>query len=208
MPIRHEVAQGDCIESIAQRYGFLPATIWDHPDNAALKRERKDPDVLLPGDVVVVPDRQPKEEPCPPEQKAGFRRKGVPAMLRIRLLDDDGKPRSGAHYTLDVDGHLTDGMTDGDGKIEHPIPPGARSGSLTVEDTDFIPLELGALDPPDTLSGVQGRLRNMGYPCGVTGESDDATRDAIRSFQKENGLEETGEPDDATQDKLRQAHGS
>jgi len=36
---------------------------------------------------------------------------------------------------------------------------------------------------------------------------DDATHDALRAFQKANGLPETGEPDAATQSKIQSRYG-
>lgn len=47
----HVVQPFEHISGIAHRYGFRDShTIWDHPDNAALKRPREDPHVLLAGD--------------------------------------------------------------------------------------------------------------------------------------------------------------
>jgi hypothetical protein len=60
--ISHVVAPGECLASIAEHYGFAdPAVIYNHPENAALRRERPDPNVLLAGDVVAIPDRKLRE---------------------------------------------------------------------------------------------------------------------------------------------------
>ena len=80
------VRQGDCIDSIADHFGHLPATIWNHPSNAELKSIRKNPNVLLPGDRLTVPKRRPKEEPGETELRHRFVLRGVPAKLKIRLL--------------------------------------------------------------------------------------------------------------------------
>ena len=59
------------------------------------------------------------------------------------------------------------------------------------------------------ISGVQGRLTNLGYDCGkINGKLDSETREALLSFQKTNRINETGEADSATLDKLEQLHGS
>jgi hypothetical protein len=31
---KHTVAEGECLSSIAHRYGFFWKTLWDHPENA------------------------------------------------------------------------------------------------------------------------------------------------------------------------------
>jgi N-acetylmuramoyl-L-alanine amidase len=60
----HTVKQGDCISSIAHETGFFWETLWNHPDNAKLKQLRKNPNALLPGDVVSIPDQRVKQESC------------------------------------------------------------------------------------------------------------------------------------------------
>jgi hypothetical protein len=48
MPL-HDVAQGDCLLSIAEQYGFFWETLWEHPRNAELKQTRKRPCNSLSG---------------------------------------------------------------------------------------------------------------------------------------------------------------
>ena len=48
----HTVQQGESVESIAHAAGHFWDTVWQHPDNAALRQLRRSPHVLLPGDVV------------------------------------------------------------------------------------------------------------------------------------------------------------
>ena len=48
MPKQHKVRQGECISSIAIRYGFAPDTIWQDGSNAALRSLREDKNVLHP----------------------------------------------------------------------------------------------------------------------------------------------------------------
>jgi hypothetical protein len=83
---KHTVKQGECISSIADKYGLFWDTLWNHPENAELKRQRKDPNVLLAGDEVFIPEKEEKNESCETEQTHRFRLKGVPAKLRLRLM--------------------------------------------------------------------------------------------------------------------------
>jgi hypothetical protein len=46
MPIPHTVQNGECLSSIAFQYGFFVSTIWDDPDNAQLRGQRKDHNIL------------------------------------------------------------------------------------------------------------------------------------------------------------------
>jgi N-acetylmuramoyl-L-alanine amidase len=265
----HEVKQGDCITSIARDYGFYWETIWNHPKNAELKRKRKDPNILKEGDVVHVPDLDVKEYPRGTEKRHTFMIRGVPAKLRLRIMEEpkpekpkpaappassssgggpgsfldkvvdtlkqavglggpagntktfeepdpepmtrEDKPRKNIPYILDIDGVLTRGNADNDGRIELSIPPNARSGKLILDagtvNEQTIPLNLGHLDPVDVDSGVAQRLNNLGFPCGDG--TDEATMSAaLKAFQEKNGLRVSGSIDDATRNKLKDLHGS
>ncbi|HEY9141621.1 MAG TPA: LysM domain-containing protein [Bryobacteraceae bacterium] len=122
----YTVQQGDCVTSIADQYGLLWTTVWNHPNNNQLRQLRKDPNVLHPGDQLFVPDLDLKQVDCATDQRHTFVAKGPPAKLKIRLLDQD-QPRAGVAYQLEIDGALKSGVTDSGGYIEQPLPPRAAS---------------------------------------------------------------------------------
>ena len=165
--IKHIVKSGDCILSIAERYGFYWETIWDYPSNSQLRVLRRDPNILNPGDIVVVPNKQIKEESGTTEQRHRFRRKGTPARLRLQLLNRDFQPRAGVSYILEVDGALKEGTTNRQGLLEAAIPPGAVAAVLTYDNEDGFPmrrrLQLGGVDPHSEERGIRQRLANLGY---------------------------------------------
>lgn len=84
----YQIREGDCISSIAYEHGFFPDTLWNHPDNTELKQNRKDMNLLEVGDIVNIPEKEEKEESAAPEQKHRFRKKGVPAKLRMKILKE------------------------------------------------------------------------------------------------------------------------
>lgn len=197
------VKAGDCISSIAERHGHFWETLWNHPDNAALKELRGDPNVLLAGDIVVVPQLRPKEVGKPSEARHRFRHRGVPGKCRIRLLKD-GQPRESTPYILIVDGQSIPGTTDADGYLEADIPPDARQGMIRVRQgrhEEVYPLQFGGLDPIDTPAGMEQRLSQLGYRIAPD------PADPIRAFQHDHGLSVTGSADDATRSRLREVYG-
>jgi N-acetylmuramoyl-L-alanine amidase len=203
MAAQYEVQQGDCLSSIACEYGFLPDALWNHPDNADLKQKRKDPNVLAKGDVITIPDIEIREVSKPTEQKHEFRRKGVPAKLKIQILKK-GQPRKNEEYRLIIDGITLEGTTDGNGFIDKPLPPNAQSGKLIVGEgtgQQVFALNFGHVDPLDTDDGVAGRLHNLGYSAAGDLPS------ALKKFQSDNGLQPTGKADDATRNKLKEKFG-
>ena len=113
----YKVKQGDCISSIAYRYGFFPDTIWNDPKNSELKQKRQDPNVLAPGDLVYIPDKRIREVSGATEQRHRFRKKGVPEKLVVQFKNND-EARANEAYVLDIDGQLTEGKTDGEGRVE------------------------------------------------------------------------------------------
>ncbi|MFC1782180.1 peptidoglycan-binding protein [Planctomycetota bacterium] len=207
--VKYKVKQGDCISSIAYQHGFFPDTIWNDPNNRELKRRRKDPNVLLPGDKVYIRDKEEKEESCPTEKLHRFRLKGVPEKLRMQFKIN-GKPRANEDYILDIDGALSEGKTDEKGKIEIPILPNAKKGKITFRDKgDEYELQLGHLDPVTEISGVQGRLLDLGFFAGpVDGKMSAALEGAIQTFQAKNGLEPNGKLDETTRKKIADAYGA
>ncbi|MCK4536475.1 MAG: peptidoglycan-binding protein [Desulfuromonadales bacterium] len=236
--------------SIAEKHGFFWETLWNLPENSDLKRGHEDQTILLPGEIVRIPDLREKEESGATEQKHRFKRNGTPAILRLQVLrpiepeeeepteeepSDEGPPEddslevvvedptpqegegdepwADAPYILEIDGKVTEGQTDGDGKIEEQISPAAQKGRLKMEPGTerelVMTLRLGHLDPVTSIPGIADRLNNLGLfdgsrPAEMTSE----LSEALLEFQKVNELEESGEVDQATRDKLKELHGS
>ena len=206
----HNVEQGDCVLSIAESYGFFWETLWNHPNNKDLKKKREDPAILYPGDVVFVPEKRLKEVSEPTNQVHKFKVKNSPAKFYLRLLNDDGTPRANLKYTLDIDGKEFKGTTDGNGAINISIIPNAKNGKLILVDEDEeYDLFLGQLDPVKEISGVQARLKGLGfYNAETSNEMNAETVQAIKDFQEANKLEITGQIDDALRNKLESLYGS
>ncbi len=203
------VRPGDCMTSIATSHGHFWQTLWDAPENADLKAAREDPNVLLTGDKVFIPELREKAESCAAESKHRFRRKGIPAMLRLRLLFGN-QPRKDLKFTLKIDEVETKGVTDAQGRIEVPLPPMAREGTLVLHANsgdERLSLELGAVEPVDCVVGVQQRLLNLGFDVDVTGEVDAKTSLAVASFQGQQGLEPSGRINTRLIESLERVHG-
>jgi hypothetical protein len=207
----YEVKQGDCIESIAFQHGLLWENVWNHPQNLNLKEKRKDPNALFPGDLVFIPDKEEKQESGATEQCHRFRYKSVPSSLHIILKRADG-PRANEPYVIEVDGSTFSGTTNAKGEIRRTIPPNARHCKLKVgkePNVTAYDLSLGHIDPITEVSGVQGRLMNLGYDCGaIDGKLSPRTVGALKAFQEKVGLKPTGQIDQPTRDALQREHGS
>jgi hypothetical protein len=201
--IKYIVQQGDCISSIAYEHGLFPDTIWNDEQNSQLRKDRKNPNILKPGDEVYIRDREIKEESCASEQRHRFRRKGVPEKLQLALHNKAGEPMANEPVVVKIDGVPNSFETDSLGRITIPIPPNARIATIFLPNRKIErDVLVGHIDPADTVSGLQGRLSNLGYPCPLSGELDDETRDALKAFQMAYKLELTGSLDDATKAKI------
>jgi hypothetical protein len=209
MPI-HIVQRGEGVTLLAERYGFAPETIWNDDANAALRRERDDMNVLMPGDEVTIPDKSPGDVGCRTGARHVFRRRGIPARHRLQILDH-GEPVPDAPYRLTIDDVTFEGRTDRSGMIEQFVPPASRSGTLEVLLLYLRRIRrriVFALAPLTELAGVQQRLSNLGYYGGdADGFLDDETRAAVAAFQRRNGLAESGESDEPTRAKLAALYG-
>ena len=199
------VQPGDCISSIAERYGFLWQTIWNA--NPPLKSLRKNPNVLFPGDIVKIPAQVEKNESCATDQQHTFVKQGTPATFRL-VLERHNVPLANRRYFLDVEGKIFEGKTDGTGMLQVAINPAARTGRLLLPDDHLeCQLELGHLDPLEEVKGIQQRLQNLGLlHSEPDGKMNEETRAALTYFQSSVNLDPTGDLDDATRDKLLHMH--
>ena len=198
---------GDSIPSIAKQNGFFWETIWNHPQNAALKAKRKDPNILFPGDQVFVPDLALKEETRGTNARHKFKLKGEQVKFKLQLLML-GEPRKNEAYTLLVNGKIYKGTTDGQGKLEQVVPADAQNGTLLLRGgKEKYPVNFGHLNPIDEISGVQQRLNNLGFQAGSEdGQQSGQLKAVLTAFQTKYKLNPTGEIDGATKAKLSELH--
>src|SRR5687767_12123237 len=144
---QHTVKSGECLTSICEMYGFSVDTVWNHADNAALKEKRKDPNTLVPGDVVAVPDRREKLASCETAKTHRFKLSATPAIFRLQLFEDE-KPLANLDFQLSIRGIVYSGTTDDQGVMEVTIPHNASEGMLTIgPDQKMFELKFGELQP-------------------------------------------------------------
>lgn len=210
----HVVRQGECLTSIARRYGFADSkTIYDDPGNAALRQRRPNPNVLFPGDEVFIPARDGQ----PITIRTGKRTRLVATVprreLRLRLFGEGGAPLANAPFVVEAGAEVAGGETDGEGLLRASVAGHARSAVVTAAGLTWS-VRLGELDPlRDAVdggeSGARARLANLGFlPRGGTVPSPEELLAATRAFQRAQGLDETGELDSTTSSRLEEAHGS
>ncbi len=209
----HTIEQGECLMSLAHQTGLFWETIWNHPSNAQLKASRKGPNLVLPGDIVTIPDKSPQGISAATDARHRFVRRGVPSQLRLRFANaGDDSPRKGVPFVVSVDGHFARGTTDEDGCVVCAVSPSARQGDITLNpgavNEEVFEIQLRHMDPEDSVTGLQARLQNLSFYGGpIDGEPSDALREAIRSFQTFHKLTESGEADAATRAAVVKAHG-
>ena len=213
------VEQGEYIASIALSEGFLDwRRVYDHPENAELRKKRPKPNILLPGDVVFIPDKQEKTEQGKTEREHVFQ---IPSgSMEIRLFlheQQEGQPLANVDYVLTVNDTTYKGTADSNGLVVQKVPIGTPQATLAVPGMRLEwQLQIGQMDPhhqvtePEhIMTGVQARLANLGYYFGaVDGNLSEATTSAIRQFQRHVMERENadGDLDDETSDALVKRH--
>jgi hypothetical protein len=196
--MNHTVQSGECLSSIAKLYGLHDwRTIYNHGKNQGFRAKRPNPNILLPGDELFIPDRAERTEKCPTGRTHRFVVKAPHMRLRIVLKDDDGEPFRGKTFAVAVEGREIRGTTGQDGLVDVEVPVTERTATLSAwlyddddpEDPDIeYDLLLGHLDPVDSTSGIQARLQNLGFACEVDGVLGEETTAAVRRFRAKYGL--------------------
>jgi N-acetylmuramoyl-L-alanine amidase len=206
----YTIKQGDHLSRIAQQNGFFDyRTVWDHPQNSELKKKRVNPNVLMPGDVLFIPEKKAKALQVSTGAKHVFKITRSKLYLRIAVVDFDNKPVANVDCELKVDERTYRLKTDAKGRIEQPIEATSENGVLRIPSLEMeLPVKIGHLDPADEGTGWRQRLINLGYHPRALAD-DDATmlRHAVEEFQCDHGLKVTGDVDAVTKAKLKQEHG-
>ena len=138
-----------------------------------------------------------------------FQKKGDKVELRLRLLDWTGEPRANQPYRLFINLVGMQGETDEMGELKETIPANAQKAELQLIDSgEQFELLLGHLDPIEEISGIQGRLENLGYHTHtIDNDFGPRTQKNLCRFQLAKDLPVSGEPDDPTRKKLAEEHG-
>lgn len=201
---------GDSVESIASEHGHIWRTLWEHPRNQALRELRKSPHTLVPGDHVYVPALRQRTKQVLTGRKHTFVRKGIPSKLHL-VLRVGSEVLKDTPYALEVDGVVLQGRSGPDGSIVHAVSPTATTGMLRIGEgfaSRLIPISLRHLHPLDTVTGVQGRLQNLGYPVEeVNGELDGPTQAALQRFRADQQLPSGAGIDDSLRSALQRVYG-
>lgn len=212
----HTVAQGEYLSQIAASHGFASIKpIWDDPGNAALRAKRPDPNVLLPGDQIVIPTLESKVKSAGTGSVASFELIQDNLTLRVRLLGMGDRPLAGRSCVLEIAGVSHPLVTDGRGVIEQPIGVSTSTAALTIDDAEgqtttlVVKLDVGHLHPVSEASGQRERLRNLGYFSDpLEGDDpDEVFRISVEEFQCDHKLAVDGKCGPGTQAKLREVHG-
>ncbi len=213
MPFQHIVKQGEHISRIADEYGFMYLTVWNHSDNSKLRAGRIDPNILFPSDVVVIPDREIRIEPAATDLKHVYVNKGGPLKLRVAFFNLDRDAVANADCVLQVGSVANRMQTDGNGQVEHKIDKSSENGSIELDYPNARnclkwPIKIGHLDPIDKESGWRGRLLNLGYfTANIDNKEPERLRSAVEEFQCDYNLTVDGICGPITQDKLKAVHG-
>ncbi|MDC0666322.1 peptidoglycan-binding domain-containing protein [Nannocystis radixulma] len=209
MAIRYVIRDGDSLARLAEEHGLFADTVWRDDANAELRARRPAMDQLCAGDVVIIPVKRDKSAECATDQVHRFRRCGVPARVRVQVLDAWQQPLADRPYRLEVGGTVRRGKTDALGVLCEYVPAIPREGVLWLgaDERIRVHVRFGGLDPVDEPSGVRQRLRNLGIalPGGSNPSTEQMAR-AVATFQRRVGLEPAGQLDASTRDALEQEH--
>ena len=217
MPTTHTVAQGETLTKIARQYKYASwKKIYEHPNNADFRALRDNPDIIFPGDQIIIPDIEPKKISARAGRTHIFCLKKAKETLRLNIGAGLGIPLEGARAVLNAGDQKVEALLGQEGLLEIELPEDySPEGELEVyldpddEEPSYVfELELGTLDPVEELSGVQARCNAIGFDCGVVdGIMGSKTREGIEEFQEAYELEVDGEPGPLTKAKLKEVYG-
>jgi hypothetical protein len=201
----HVVGRGESLALIARKYG-LPSwrQLWDDAKNERLKKKRKSPHVLRPGDKVMVPALRVFEVVRSTDSRHRICvEASEPLTFRVILQDHNQLPFADEPYELSLVGAAdnvapTKGTTDSVGAVIQKLPSRIKqvrvalpkrklSWSFGLHELTAVPdtdeQEHNGDPSAEAVKAAQIRLNALGFPCGdVDGVMGWRTRDALALF--------------------------
>lgn len=201
------VRQGDYLARVASRHGVDAGMVWNHAANKDLRAQRGSPNVLLAGDVLMIPEQDEAPKSVSVQSSNTFSASVAVTKLKVSLIGEDNTALSGVECVVHGLGQPMKKSTDGDGRLEIDVPVTTRLLHVEIPSMGRrLRLDVGHLDPVDEQSGATARLRQLGY---IRPPYDaDTFTTSLRDFQKDRGLTQTGELDTDTVAALRSAYGT
>jgi len=166
----HKVKAGEDMITIAQEYHIADwEALYNHTLNERLRKYRPNPMCLETGDVVLIPDLEPQILRLATNKIHTIEIQRPKRYFSTQLLGSENKPLSNIKYEFAMGEETIAGQTDSEGRIEEPMPVDCQSATLSIWPNPgddrikkTLPVQIGALDPTDTVTGMQQRLKNLG----------------------------------------------
>ena len=178
----YPVRDNDFVLKLAHKLGFNPDVVWNDPRNGDLRELRKDPNVLLGGDILYVPDQDPESHDLVVGTTNSFVAPEPPqTTVSVRFVGSESSTYAGRAFALDELPDLSGLATDDTGLATFDVPVTLDRVTLVFPDTgESHALLIGALNPIDTPSGMFQRLQHLGH-IGAVDYDDDTTDNNLES---------------------------
>jgi hypothetical protein len=160
------IRQGEFLRRIAYKFGFDPDVVWNDSANDDLRKLRPNPNVLFAGDVLYIPDDTPPVvHPLVTGSTNAFQAPDPPPVTVVaKFVGDEPDAYASKAYTVEELDQLTGLTTDGEGTVNFPAPVTLETATVVFTETgERFPLQIGWMDPIDTMYGVFMRLMNLAY---------------------------------------------
>jgi hypothetical protein len=161
------IRQGDYLAKLAYTLGFDADTVWGDPKNEQLRQAgglSQDPNILRPTDMLYIPDEN-SNALAAYALTLGTTNTFVAdtpnVTIRIQFTDASLTSQPYAIQELPESTRL---MTDAGGTATFAAPVTLASATIVFSETGAaFAVDIGHLDPINTLSGVFQRLQHLGF---------------------------------------------
>jgi len=170
---KYTVKSGDRMSKIAFEHGFKDYHALYEAQSAAFKKKRPNPEILLEGDEVTLPEKIDDKHAADDKKTQKYIQDTTLPELRIHIKAF-GKPLASKDFTVLIESdpytkakpYKGTGTTDAKGIAKFNVDPRVTTVVLSFKDP---PLEckllVGSLHPVDEPGGVEQRLGDLGYFC-------------------------------------------